>query len=94
MEETIRCAECEYCRGNTPNGNTRKEYKCKHPNQNHIFDYFIKHNIKKMKGFIGFSKPYSQQVPIKNSPKWCPKKSIDTNHKREECKNEGKRKKQ
>lgn len=44
------------------------------PDVEYIRKYYKEHKIKKMEGFIGFGKPFSEAVPIKTSPAWCPKK--------------------
>ena len=40
------CDNCEYCVGHTHS--TRKGFHCKHPNYNHIAEYFEKNKISKM----------------------------------------------
>lgn len=76
MEKTIRCAECEYCKEFRPEGNTRSNFTCEHPDTSYIREFYKKNKISRMEGFIGFGKRYSSDVPIKTSPKWCPKKQI------------------
>ncbi len=73
-KKTIRCSECEYCKEFRPIGNTRSNFTCEHPDKLYISEYYKKHKILKMEGFIGFGERYSSDVPIKTSPKWCPKK--------------------
>ena len=74
QNQTINCSECEYCNGLCPVRNTRTEFTCIHPDQSYIKDYFNKKRINKMPAFIGFSARYSDVVPIKTAPAWCPKK--------------------
>ncbi len=74
QKQTIKCSECEYCNGLRPVRNTRTEFTCTHPDQGYIKDYFHKNRINKMPAFIGFSARYSDAVPIKTAPAWCPKK--------------------
>ena len=74
QNQTIKCSECEYCNGLCPVRNTRTEFTCIHPDQSYIKDYFNKKRINKMPAFIGFSARYSDVVPIKTAPAWCPKK--------------------
>lgn len=79
MADKIRCADCEYCREFRPVGNTRSNFTCKHPDHEYIRNYYKEHKIYKMEGFIGFGAKYSEKVPIKTSPAWCPKKAGDKN---------------
>lgn len=66
------CNKCEYMK--CYRHDSRSSFQCCHPNQQFIDDYFKEHEISKMPGFIGFSKPW-ESVPInKTTPKWCPKK--------------------
>ena len=74
QKQTIKCSECNHCSGFLPVGNTRTEFTCIHPDQSYIKDYFNKKRINKMPAFIGFSARYSDVVPIKTAPAWCPKK--------------------
>lgn len=73
-KKTIRCSECQYCEAHRPYGNARCNFMCEHPDKKYIGEYYKEHNIKKMEGFIGFGKKWSEEVPIKSSPAWCPKK--------------------
>ncbi|WP_215630465.1 hypothetical protein [Enterocloster citroniae] len=70
--EKIRCGECRHCKEYRKLGNTRSKYTCGHPNHRYIIDYFDKHHISKMPGFLNFGKP--GEVPVKTSPAWCPRK--------------------
>lgn len=73
--KNCECDKCEYCNGYLLD--TRREFHCKHPNQEYIINYFREKKIKKMEGFIGYSEKFSD-VPInKTTPKWCPKKEIE-----------------
>lgn len=76
MKKVIRCSECGYCRGTTRRGNTRYSYICMHPDEEYIKKYFKAHRINKMEGFLGYGKAHSEEVPIKTSPAWCPKKKV------------------
>lgn len=73
--KTIRCSECEYCEKRIKGYATRKQFYCKHENQQYIYDYFESHNISKEPGFIAFSTVYGCKPTIKTSPAWCPKKA-------------------
>lgn len=77
MKEKIKCSECEFCRSLRPRNNSRAEFSCNHPDQSYILDYFHEHRIVKHPGFLNFGKPWSDEVPIKTSPAWCPKKRKD-----------------
>lgn len=74
MKKGIKCSECEYCRSLRPYGNRRSTFSCGHPDQNYINDYFKEHRLQKMPGFLDYGKAWSDEVPIKTSPAWCPKK--------------------
>ena len=74
MKEKIKCSECEFCNFIRPYRNSRAEFRCEHPDQNYITDYFQKRRMSKAPGFLDFGKPWSDEVPIKTSPAWCPKK--------------------
>ena len=71
MENVKKCADCNYCNGLKRHNATRYGFHCEHPDKQYIIDYFRKNNIRKMDGFIGFGKPYSQVPEIKTSPAWC-----------------------
>lgn len=75
MADKIKCANCEYCKEFRPVGNTRSNFTCEHPDHEYIRNYYREHKIHKMDGFIGFGAKYSEEVPIKTSPAWCPKKA-------------------
>lgn len=74
-KQQIKCSNCEYCSGIRPHGNTRTIFSCKHPDQHYINNYFFEKNIRKLPGFLGFGAVYSDTVPLKTSPAWCPKKN-------------------
>ena len=40
----------------------------------YIHDYFLRKNMLKMPCFIGFGAKYSEAVPVKTAPAWCPEK--------------------
>ena len=73
-EKVIKCSECEYCRESRPIGNTRSNFTCEHPDNEYIRKYYREHRLTKAEGFIGFGMRYSEEVPIKTSPAWCPRK--------------------
>lgn len=73
-EQAISCSECSHCSGFRLVGNTRTEFTCTHPDQRYIQDYFSRKNMRKMPGFIGFGERYSEEVPVRTAPAWCPKK--------------------
>lgn len=75
MQEKIKCDGCRYCEGIRRTGNTRTSFRCEHPNKDYITNYFNEKRIHKMHGFLGFGKTFSDKVPIKTSPAWCPKKA-------------------
>lgn len=85
QKQTIKCSECGYCSGLRPVGNTRTEFTCIHPEQRYIKDYFNKKRINKMPAFIGFSARYSDAVPIKTAPVWCPKKKLSEKNESGTC---------
>ena len=74
QKQTIKCSECGYCSGFRPVGNTRTEFTCTHPDRDYLKNYFHEKRINKMLAFIGFGARYSDVVPIKTAPSWCPKK--------------------
>ncbi len=74
QEQTIKCSECEYCSGIRPRNNTRTSFSCIHPEQRYIHEYFMKNRIHKMPGFLNYGAAYSDTVPLKTLPAWCPKK--------------------
>lgn len=75
-KETIKCSGCQHCSRFRPVGNTRTEFTCKHPDHKYIENYFSKKDIHKMPGFLGFGARYSDTVPIKTAPAWCPRKKV------------------
>lgn len=75
-KQIIKCSECEHCKEFRPVGNTRSEFTCEHPNREYIREYYKQHKITKMEGFIGFGEKWSDKVPVKSSPKWCPRKQV------------------
>lgn len=76
-KQPIKCSECKHCDGHRRLGNTRTSFYCEHPDQKHILDYFHEKGLSKMPGFLGFGEAYSDIVPIKTSPAWCPKKKVE-----------------
>ena len=77
MKEKMKCSECEFCRSIRPRNNSRSEFTCSHPDQSYILDYFHEHRMSKAPGFLAYGKAWSDEVPIKTSPAWCPKKRKD-----------------
>ena len=74
MKEKIKCSECEFCNSFRPYGNIRASFRCQHPDQHYILDYFQEHRMSKAPGFLDYGKAWSDEVPLKTSPAWCPKK--------------------
>lgn len=74
-KKIIRCKDCEYCKvsGGSYSAN-RNDCYCEHPDYEYISKYFDEHRMVKMPAFLGFTKPFSKEVPVKTSPKWCPLK--------------------
>ena len=64
-----KCQTCPHLSSSRKPGNTRTEYRCKHPDQKYIEDYFEKNKIKKMPGFLGYG---HGQLPLRRTVKWCP----------------------
>ena len=73
-KNTIKCSGCQHCSGLRPVGNTRTSFTCSHPDHGYINDYFREKRMQKMPGFLGFGARYSDAVPIKTAPAWCPEK--------------------
>ena len=72
------CENCRYCRKHYvgfSRQSKRTEYYCNHEDQGQIEKYFRERKLLKMPGLIGFSKP-DGSFPVKNTPKWCPKKEV------------------
>lgn len=77
MKEKMKCSECEFCNSYRPDGNSRASFRCQHPDQRYIIDYFQEHRMLKDPGFLNYGKPWSDKVPLKTSPAWCPQKRKD-----------------
>ena len=75
IKKSIKCSKCEYCQGFRSAGVVRTSFFCNHPDTQYIHDFFIKKRIKKMERFLGYGARYSDEVPMRYSPTWCPKKS-------------------
>ena len=58
---------------------------CTHPDQRYIQDYFSRKNMRKMPGFIGFGERYSEEVPVRTAPAWCPKKRAPEEDRNGQC---------
>ena len=74
QKQTIKCSACQHCSGFRSLGNTRTSFTCRHPDQRYIENYFHKKRMQKMLGFLRYGARYSDTVPVKTSPAWCPKK--------------------
>lgn len=75
-KEIIKCSGCQHCSGLRPIGNTRTSFTCSHPDQGYINNYFREKRVQKMPGFLGFGVRYSDAVPVKTAPAWCPEKKV------------------
>ncbi len=75
-KEIIKCSGCQHCSGLRPIGNTRTSFTCSHPDQGYINNYFREKRVQKMPGFLGFGARYSDAVPVKTAPAWCPEKKV------------------
>ena len=75
-KEIIKCSGCQHCSGLRPIGNTRTSFTCSHPDQSYINNYFREKRMQKMPGFLGFGARYSDAVPVKTAPAWCPEKKV------------------
>lgn len=80
-KEVIKCSGCQHCSGLRRFGNIRTSFTCAHPDQDYIHDYFREKRMSKMPGFLGFGARYSDAVPIKTAPAWCPKKKLSEKNK-------------
>lgn len=67
------CKVCPYKREIHLSGNSTKQVYCEYPDKDYIRQFFKKHGISKMEGFLGFINSKGD-FPIKKSPKWCPLK--------------------
>ena len=74
QKQTIKCSECNHCSGLRRPGNTSTSFTCSHPDQGYIQNYLREKRMNKMPGFLGYGARYSEAVPIKTSPAWCPEK--------------------
>lgn len=79
QKQTIKCSACQHCSGFRSLGNTRTSFTCRHPDQRYIENYFHKKRMQKMPGFLGYGARYSDAVPVKTAPAWCPKKKTQKN---------------
>ena len=73
-KENIKCSGCRHCSGLRRVGNTRTSFTCSHPDQDYIQNYFTQKRMQKMPGFLGYGARYSDAVPVKTAPAWCPEK--------------------
>lgn len=74
----MKCIECEYCYRYQTRGAYRYNFRCDHPDQKYIQDWFARKRMVKMPGFIGFGKSIAcNELQIKTSPAWCPLKRKD-----------------
>lgn len=51
-DKTIRCSECEYCKGYSKGYAHRKQFYCEHENQQYINSYFESHKISKSRDLL------------------------------------------
>ena len=72
------CSECEYYNGIRPWGYSRKEFFCKHPDKSYISDYYKAQKVRTREGFLKYGQPWSEEIPQKISPAWCPKKKLSS----------------
>ncbi len=72
----MKCVNCKYAKTYYPISitGTRNRVMCSHPNQKYIYEYCRSHRVASMPGFIGYTKPFENEVTIKTSPRWCPLK--------------------
>lgn len=72
----MKCINCKYAKTYYPIGinGMRNRVICEHPDQEYIYEYCRSHRVAAMPGFIGFTKPFSNELNIKTSPRWCPLK--------------------
>ncbi len=76
QKQTIKCSECNHYSGLRRPGNTSTNFTCSHPDQRYIQNYFREKRMNKMPGFLGYGARYSEAVPIKTAPAWCPEKRV------------------
>ena len=68
-KERIACANCGCCSRFKRVGMRNAWFRCDHPDEKYISNYFREHKLIKMPRFLGYGK---DKVPIKTSPRWCP----------------------
>ena len=76
MAGKIKCSECGYCgmyRGSYGMF-ARGRFFCDHPDQVYINKFFEVNRLSSMSGFICYGVVGSDVIPLKTSPRWCPKK--------------------
>lgn len=70
------CRFCDYLKVyNAGYGAQRKQYYCNHPRAEAAFE---KYGLKSEPTFISFSAKMSSVPAIKTSPKWCPRRLVNT----------------
>ena len=74
-----------HCSGLRRPGNTSTSFTCSHPDQRYIQDYFREKRMNKMPGFLGYGARYSEAVPIKTAPAWCPEKRAAKQKRNGQC---------
>ncbi len=73
-KEKVKCSECEFCEEFRSYRRDTSDFRCKHPDQDYIYRYFMERRMVKSHGYLGTGKRYSHEVPVKTSPAWCPRK--------------------
>ena len=73
-KEAVKCSECEFCEEFRSYRRDTSDFRCKHPDQDYIYRYFMERRMVKSHGYLGTGKRYSHEVPVKTSPAWCPRK--------------------
>lgn len=76
MADKIKCFECGLCemyRGSYGMF-SRGRFYCDHPDQDYINEFFNEHRLSSRPGFICYGTVGSDDIPLKTSPRWCPKK--------------------
>lgn len=76
MADKIKCSECEYC-GKYYGSHgifARGRFFCDHPDQKYINKFFKDNRLSSTPGFICYGIVRSDDMSLKTSPRWCPKK--------------------
>ena len=72
------CKNCEYCEYISRSNASRYQCFCEHPDSEYIREYYRIHKISKYPGFLGYTKKWSRECPIKTAPAWCPLKAAES----------------